>query len=211
MLVNKKGDQPPSFAPGYPCQASAYDLVASYIDPQTGVVTIADNQALYLWDFNPLYTHTGIDFQDLIILATAVSAASVQDSGGTTPPPPSTPPAGQQVSGRVNLNPRNNQDFEFELLKPDGTRITRDTLLFTSNQEYNGPATSVRFCPKGNGNQNGMTVDGQEYAVDNGTLYTISSTTMTVHLYNDRWKQGRGMGQWWITMEATGATITKNK
>ncbi len=74
VLTLKKGDTPVYFSPGFPCQAPVGELLAPYVDPQTGVVSIADNEALYLWDFNPLYTNYGIDFQDLIILATAVAA-----------------------------------------------------------------------------------------------------------------------------------------
>ena len=77
MLVYKRGDQPPDFQPGFPCQAAAGDLVAPYIDysdPQVGIITIAENAAIYLWDFNPLHTGYGIDYQDMIILATAVAA-----------------------------------------------------------------------------------------------------------------------------------------
>ena len=77
VLVYKRGDQPPDFQPGFPCQAAAGDLVAPYIDysdPQVGIITIAENEAIYLWDFNPLHTGYGIDYQDMIILATAVAA-----------------------------------------------------------------------------------------------------------------------------------------
>jgi prepilin-type N-terminal cleavage/methylation domain-containing protein len=81
----KRGDAPPDFAPGYPCQASAGDLVAPYIDPQTGVVTIAENQVICLWDFNPLFTNAGIDFQDLIILATATAAERECLDAGVAP------------------------------------------------------------------------------------------------------------------------------
>lgn len=75
VLVFRRGDAPPDFAPGFACQASVGDLVAPYIDPQTGVVTVAQNEAIYLWDFNPVWTGQGIDYQDLIILATAEAAA----------------------------------------------------------------------------------------------------------------------------------------
>jgi hypothetical protein len=75
VLVYRRGDQAPDFVPGLTCQVSAEDLIASYIDPQTGLVTIADNQVLFLWDFNPRRTHRGIDYQDLILLATAEAAA----------------------------------------------------------------------------------------------------------------------------------------
>ncbi len=86
VLTLKQGDTPVYFAPGFPSQAPVGELLAPYVDPQTGVVSIADNEALYLWDFNPLYTNYGIDFQDLIILATAVAAehdCEENPTGGT--------------------------------------------------------------------------------------------------------------------------------
>jgi prepilin-type N-terminal cleavage/methylation domain-containing protein len=98
VLAYKNGDAPPDFAPGFPCQASAGDLVASYIDPQTGVVTIADNEALYLWDFNPVWTDYGIDYQDLIILANAATAdyecedEGIASNSSEDPDGESTPP-----------------------------------------------------------------------------------------------------------------------
>jgi type II secretory pathway pseudopilin PulG len=230
VLLYKQGDAPPDFAPGYPCQAAAADLVAPYIDPQTGVVTIASNQALYLWDFNPRYTGTGIDYQDLIILATAVSAAGeCEDAtgGGTQPPeaptvpqptlalsliegstPGGQPPTGHSVGGSLNINPNNNEDFEFLLVKPDGSQITRDDLLASRGDlTYTGPAKLLRVQPKGNGNQNAITVDGETLSVRNGTLYTITSETMTVHLYNDK-ANGAAMGHWMIdSLVADNATV----
>jgi prepilin-type N-terminal cleavage/methylation domain-containing protein len=85
VLVYQNGEAPPDFAPGFPCQTSAGDLLAPYVDPQTGVVTIAENEVIVLWDFNPRWTNEGIDYQDLILLATAQAAAS--DSSATTSEP----------------------------------------------------------------------------------------------------------------------------
>lgn len=116
---------------------------------------------------------------------------------------------GVQLEGIVNLNPRNNDDFQFRLEKPDGSVITRDDLLASNGDlDYTGPATRILFCPKGNGNQNGLSVDGEAYPLQNGTLYTITSANMTVHLYNDRaGRQGRAMGKWWLDISAANATI----
>ena len=230
VLVFKRGDAPPSFQPGFPCQASAGDLVAPYIDPQTGVVTIAENEAIYLWDFNPLHTNYGIDYQDLLILATAVAAeyeceGDTEDDGGEGDDPPQTDPhpvlalsmvenssdgGGVQVAGRVNLNPSNNDDFEFRLEKPDGSVITRDDLLASRGDlDYTGTATLIRFRPKGNGNQNALTIDGVSYRLRNGTLYTLTAPTMTVHVYNDHNAgNGAAMGRWWLeVVSAANATL----
>ncbi len=68
---------------------------------------------------------------------------------------------------------------------------------------------SVFVRPKGNGNQNGMTVNGQPYGLSNGETYMITATQMDVVLYNDHihHNNGKAMGKWWITINAADATI----
>ena len=78
VLTLVSGDTPVCFEPGFPCQSAVGDLLESYVDPQTYCVAIDDTEALYLWDFNPLHTEYGIDFQDLIILATAVATDAAE-------------------------------------------------------------------------------------------------------------------------------------
>ena len=214
VLTLVKGDTPVCFEPGFPCQAAVGDLLEPYVDPQTHRVVIRENEALYLWDFNPVHTNYGLDYQDIIILATAVAIeeSECQDADDT---PPETqgedPPVGLTVGGMININPNNKDDFEFELLTPDGP-ITRDDMHDSrATTAYSGPATQIRVRPKGNGNQNSLTVDGQGHALRNGTTYTISSQNMTVNLYNSRpgrMRNGHAMGRWWIEITATGATIT---
>ena len=99
------------------------------------------------------------------------------------------------------------------------TTITRDDLHDGTVTEYGtvedgARAIMIRFKPKGNGNQNCLTLDGEAYPVQNGSLYTIESTEMTVHLYNDHANgngngngNGKAMGKWWIRIEATDAEI----
>ncbi|MFP4056107.1 MAG: hypothetical protein ACLF0G_04490 [Candidatus Brocadiia bacterium] len=94
VLTLQRGDTPVYFEPGFPCQAPVGELLAPYVDPQTGTVTIAENEALWLWDFNPLETEYGIDFQDLIVLATATVAereCEEDDEGGGSEPPSEDP------------------------------------------------------------------------------------------------------------------------
>lgn len=134
---------------------------------------------------------------------------------GTTeplePPPPTTPaePKPPRLEGVININPGNNSDFEFELITPSGT-ITRDDLLASKGTlSYTGSATRVRVRPKGNGNQNGLTLDGHPLSLRNGTCYVIEGA-LTVSLYNNRRGQGAAMGKWFIKIEAVGATITEH-
>lgn len=124
------------------------------------------------------------------------------------------------LNGLINLNPNNSDDFEFEMTADDGSTITRDDLHDGTVTEYGtaeegAPATMIRFKPKGNGNQNALTVDEVAIPVQNGSLYTITSDNMTVHLYNDHANgngngngNGKAMGKWWIRIEAKDAEIT---
>lgn len=104
---------------------------------------------------------------------------------------------GISVSGRVNLNPNNNPDNEFQLRCADGTTITRDD-LHARGEGYEGAATYAFFRPKGNGNQNSLVLDGVAYELQNGSQCELSAETMQVRVYNDKVKNGRAMGHWWL-------------
>ena len=135
------------------------------------------------------------------------------------------------VLGLINLNPRNNDDFEFEMLLPYGAPITRD-VLHASNGDFvygggeagtdGNTAVQIRVCPKGNGNQNSVSVDGVPYPIRNGRVYIITAdiTSMSVHLYNvscngngsggnNNSGNGKAMGRWWIEINAPGGTIVE--
>jgi len=150
-------------------------------------------------------------------------------SGATGDPPPTPPePTGTTISGSININPRNNEDFEFSMTVPAGSHwssgppiepnpdgqycIGRDDLITrnTVSRLYSGLATQIRLCPKGNGNQNSITVNGEP--LRNGTLYIITctaGTTMTVTLRNtNAHSNGKAMGKWWIDITASSGTVT---
>ena len=110
------------------------------------------------------------------------------------------------VGGEVNINPNNNSDMEFTLTLPDGSAITRDD-LHDGYAGYAGAAVAIHTKPKGNGNQNGLVVDGQAYPLSNSETYDILSDSMTVNLYNAGNDNGNAMGKWWIAVDATDATI----
>ncbi len=114
--------------------------------------------------------------------------------------------AGMNVSGKININPNNSDQDEFVLILQDGTRISRDQLK-DDYAGYEGLALRVYVKPHGNGNQNGLIVDGRPCPLKNANTYDISSSMMTVKLYNDGNGQGKGMGQWWISITAANATI----
>jgi len=118
------------------------------------------------------------------------------------------------IRGNVNINPNNNKDNEFELIKGDNTKIFRDDLKDDAEVDasciyYLGDAKSFRVKPKGNGNQNGLTIDGQPYSMENKYVYTIRGD-MTVKLYNEKCKNSKAMGQWWIEV-IDGATSIKQE
>ncbi|MBM4036405.1 MAG: hypothetical protein FJ291_32110 [Planctomycetes bacterium] len=127
------------------------------------------------------------------------------------PQPEPEPGTGSSVGGEVNLNPNNNGDFEFDLLKPDGTHITRDDLRASDGSlTYSGPAAWVRLKPKGNGNQNTLTLNGQVYHLDNSNHYVflaLRGGSMVVHLYNSKAGRGNAMGKWWLAVNATRAKV----
>ena len=149
------------------------------------------------------------------------------DTGGTTGGGDEPPGDGEDepnldgvIGGVININPNNNSDFEFEMILPDGYTITRDDLhsddpiqhagggFHPDYLEYTGPAASVRLKPKGNGNQNSLTLAGQPYELENKNRYLITSPDMNVRLYNSkRNKQGKAMGKWWIEIDARSAEI----
>jgi prepilin-type processing-associated H-X9-DG protein len=203
--VFRNGDTVPSIA-GFAGQRSIADFLSNYVD-EDGRVTIGDSDCIFLFELSDQidyqrYSHA--DFQDLVILVHFERKL-------------------RSVGGSININPNNNQDFEFTMKLPDDYTITRDDLhsdnphqnhdgFHPNYLEYTGPAVEIRVKPKGNGNQNSMTVDGEPYPMLNKYLYTISSDNMTVHLYNDkRNPQGKAMGKWWIDISANGARIQCGK
>jgi hypothetical protein len=118
------------------------------------------------------------------------------------------------VTGTININPNNNDDFEFVLVVDGGAVISRDTLVDTAPPVpgqssgntfpgYSGAASYISFMPKGNGNQNGLSVDGQAYDLQNGTRYVIEGDPMTVNLYQD----GNGNGHWYLDLQSQNTTI----
>jgi prepilin-type N-terminal cleavage/methylation domain-containing protein len=133
---------------------------------------------------------------------------AVEQGDDPPPAPEQEPEQDLSVRGLINLNPRNNGDFEFTLVTAAGAVITRDTLHDSNGElDFTGKAVWVLFYPKGNGNQNSLTYLGEEYHVRNGGLYTVWSPDMDVHLYNvaanGKGKgNGKAMGRWWIEINA---------
>ncbi|MBA4386769.1 MAG: hypothetical protein C0404_02240 [Verrucomicrobia bacterium] len=113
------------------------------------------------------------------------------------------------VKGRININPSNSESNEFALVMADGTTITRD-MLADGYAGISGPATVVAVRPKGNGSQNGLTVDGKPFALENSARYEIFAPAMTVKLHHEKARGKGGMGQWWLDVDAKDASILKD-
>jgi hypothetical protein len=86
-----------------------------------------------------------------------------------------------------------------------GTGFTRDqlhnnTVVTGGGTYYEGPATEVRVKPKGNGSQNGVTLNGEPLTLQNSNTYTFTGQ-MQIRVYNDHiHSNGKAMGKWWIAI-----------
>lgn len=164
------------------------------------VSTIAtlDNPARKAVEVEVTWQYRGIDYKESVAGLVFARFASV------------LPGLTGDIGGEININPNNSPDNEFVLTLPDGSTVTRDD-LHQNYAGYTGPATLVHIKPKGNGNQNSLTLNGDVFTVMNGSLYDIEADNMTVNLYNDNVNpQGKANGKWWIGIVATGGTITSN-
>ena len=117
-----------------------------------------------------------------------------------------------EIGGTLNLNPNNSHDNEFYLIKPDSTMIWRDDLhrdakISKEGDYYYGPATFLRVKPKGNGNQNTLTVNGETYPVNNRYTYHVSGE-LNVRVWNDKPNKGKAMGHWWISFDPACVTVS---
>ncbi len=118
-------------------------------------------------------------------------------AGGCTP-----------ASGTININPNNSPHNEFTVALPGGESFNRDDLhdknvqLSEGGVFYSGAAESVWVKPKGNGNQNTLTHNGEVYPLENGKTYLITGDDMDISVYNDHiHNNGKAMGHWWVSID----------
>jgi len=113
------------------------------------------------------------------------------------------------IDGEININPNNSPHNEFWLANGSTIIATRDDLT-QDHPGYLGEAIHVHVKPKGNGNQNYLTVDGETLNLVNANTYDISFDSTMVNLYNDHINpQGKAMGHWWIAFNQTIATVNE--
>ena len=128
-------------------------------------------------------------------------------------------------NGLIRVNPNNSdnkgkQQIEFQLLAANGRLISERDLLadpgynepgFNPNYlEYDGSCSVFSVKPHALGLVQGVMVNGEPWDLPVNCRTTISSSAMTVHLYNDKRnpKTGRAMGRWCIVVDAQEALIT---
>jgi hypothetical protein len=118
------------------------------------------------------------------------------------------------ITGSANINPNNSTQNEFTCQNGTTYTFTRDDLaannitLSDDGTFYSGPATWVHLKPKGNGNQNGLIINGSAYPLQNSNTYDFNGT-MTVRVWNDKISKGKAMGHWWISI--TGQVYINNE
>ncbi|KQC04567.1 MAG: hypothetical protein APR54_08765 [Candidatus Cloacimonas sp. SDB] len=112
------------------------------------------------------------------------------------------------LTGTLNINPGTSDNNEFVMETPtegyeyvDRTEVHKNAPCFS----YCGPATVVKVKPKAQGRT--VQVNGVEIELSPNARYTIRSQSMMVDLWNDHEKNGKAMGQWWITIDAEDAVL----
>jgi Tfp pilus assembly protein PilE len=199
VVTLRNGDRPINNTPGFPYQVGVGSLLSAFVG-SNGRIAIRDDQALYCFDFNPLgTTSTGIDYNDLVVLATAVAAEyPCEDNPGGVPG--DAIQVDPVVAGLIKMNTGSSSYYTLKIVKPNGSTITNSNAT-----TYLGPATLVEVKPYGSGTQTGLKVNGTTYSVSNGKKYQIKVQPggyMTVYLY----KNG---SNWELSISATAATVTK--
>ena len=191
VITLRNGDPVPQIG-GFLDQASVPSYLQDYINHANDTILLGDSQAIYLFELGSTVsvdpvTQSGSltaaqDFQDLVVLVTMAPESQELVTGNVTT---------GVINGNIMINPGNNDTFIFELVKPDDSVITREDLLSATTADldsngtyFQGTAKSVRIKPRGNGAQQGLTVDGQGKTLKNNTTYTFEATNMTVRIYN---------------------------
>jgi Tfp pilus assembly protein PilX len=171
---------------------------------ENGKISLQPNQAICMFETLAFASPRIPDYQDLAILVTMRPADSETVVNGRT--------VLFEVAGEVNLNPNNNDHHEFYLTGADAsvppykTQITRDDLHAKETTEgnrdpyYEGLVSELRIMPKGNGNNNVITLNGVTTELRNGHVYTFTpDVPARVRVWNDKYSSnGRAMGHWWI-------------
>jgi len=189
----------------------------------TALVSNNGHTSVVLWTGHRVERHEDIAFnpKDPSDFHASLNPSSGDTTDDVAPSDDGEPAvATKAIRGGLNINPNNNDRFEFSMELPNGDVIDRDNLHSgtlddgSPFESYCGQATQIRVCPKGNGNQNCLLVLGDDgeyhpYPVKNGTLLLLASDAMWARLRNVKSSNGKAMGQWWIDIWTNTATITE--
>ena len=119
IITLRNGDPVPQIS-GFLNQASVPDYLQDYIDHTNDVMLLGESQAIYLFELGSTVTVDPVaqpgsltaaqDFQDLVVLVTMAPESQELITGNVT---------SGVINGTVKINPSNNDNFIFELIKPD--------------------------------------------------------------------------------------------
>ena len=120
VLTLRDGDTVPDIQ-GFQNQASVEDFLDPYIDTSTDTVTLAPNEAIYLFELGTTNLgHPAADFQDLVVLL------SLGSSSGST-----------ASANRIFL-PWGPGNFNPTTLTPDAVQMLQDALEWARDDEIGG-------------------------------------------------------------------------
>lgn len=195
-----KGEIPPPYTPAG-SQPPYTDLIKTYLNDDN-TVNINSNQLLYLFELNSVpKSNKAYDMQDLIILATIEEVETI---------PEEVPQVTSGViSGSININPSQSGNNEFILTKIDNSNIDLDYFSTDNAGKKTYYASQIVIRPKGNSNENTVKIDGNDYQMDNSSVYKITSENssgLKCNIWNSQ-KSGKdkGKGLWWISINGAGS------
>ncbi len=117
---------------------------------------------------------------------------------------------GSEIEGNIRINPAASTNNVFFAVLPDNSRISRQDLQDNEyHPDYVGPAVQVRIRPMGNAND--LLVDGSPYALKVNHTYTFRGDLNIAITNTQRNASGKAMGQWWIELTSTNATVTSSE
>jgi hypothetical protein len=112
------------------------------------------------------------------------------------------------LAGTLNINPNNSLQNAFTLELPGGGAVTQDDIRRQGFGGYSGTVSQVTLKPKGNRDDNMLTIDGAPYPLRDRETYLITAEDMRAVLYEEATNgPAQPAGQWWLTLAASNAAI----
>lgn len=115
------------------------------------------------------------------------------------------------VEGTLNINPNNSTLNAFTMKLPGGATITQDDIRRQGFNGYSGTVSQITVKPKGNSDDNMLTVDGAPYPLRNKEAYDITAAVIEAALCNQATNgPAQPAGQWWLRLATSNAVIACN-